>query len=87
MSKVVGEILESVHDPLQRTVLLLEAAQDAPRQVKAGLRQVVEDLEADLVGEMGAAIQQLDLILEKAKSASNPRPCNTGVTSQNRGEK
>lgn len=79
MSKVVSEILEAVHDPLQRTVVLLEAAQDAPRQVKEGLRQVVEDLESDLEGEMGSAIKQLDLLLEKAREGANPRPSNTGV--------
>lgn len=64
-SAVINDLLESVHPPLMRTVALLEAAQDAPQQVKAGLRQTVLDLERELVGNTGSGLAQMDWLRTK----------------------
>lgn len=59
-SAVVNELLEAVHPPLMRTIALLEAAQEAPRQVKQGLHDTVRDLELELTGSLGKQLAQLD---------------------------
>lgn len=91
-SQVINELLESVHPPLMRTVALLEAAQEAPEQVKAGLSQTVMDLERELAGNVGSGLAQMDWLMRqmtpdaaaKAGSASpaaasTTPPSNTGV--------
>ena len=50
---VVAELVTSIHEPLMRTVALLDAAAEAPEQVKAGLRGVIEGVESQLVGAAG----------------------------------
>lgn len=62
-SKVVGDLLDSVAPALTRTVALLEAAADAPKQVRDGLRSVVESTHDELVGVSGDALKQLDFLL------------------------
>jgi len=52
---VVAEILEAVYPPLMRTVALLEAAAEAPKQVRESLVGVLEDIERDLVKRPGEA--------------------------------
>ena len=47
---VVAELVSSIHEPLMRTVALLDAAMQAPEDVKRGLRGVVEGVESQLVG-------------------------------------
>lgn len=84
-SRVVSDLLESIHPPLQRTVALLDAAREAPQQVKDGLRSTVEDLERDLSGQSREALGQLDWVAKELgmgaeEGGSDPRPCNTGVT-------
>lgn len=69
-SAIVNDLLETVHPPLMRTVAILEAAQDAPEQVKAGLRGSVEALEAQLVGIAGGLTAQMDWLLEAARNGS-----------------
>lgn len=64
---IISELLDSIAPPLARTVALLEAAQEAPKSVKQGLRSVVEGLHVDLVaatGQASVALEQLQLVIE-----------------------
>lgn len=66
-SSVLNDLLVSVHEPLQRTVELLEMAVQAPVEVKKGLRSTVERLERDLVAHAGIASGDLDEALQEAR--------------------
>lgn len=70
---VVAELLESIHPPLMRTVALLEAAADAPKQVRDGFRQTLEDIERQLVGTAGSGIAQMDWLISEVQQASAGR--------------
>ncbi|HER20000.1 MAG TPA: hypothetical protein ENO14_03035, partial [Chromatiales bacterium] len=61
---VVLDLLEAVHDPLMRTVALLEAAQSAPKQVREGLRETVEQMERELNAQVGGGVSQMDMLLQ-----------------------
>lgn len=85
LSTIVSEILESVHEPFMRTVALMEAAANAPQQVKDGLRQTVENVERDLYGSVGYSVSQIDWLTEQfgqkgggekagARAAASPPP-------------
>lgn len=67
MASIISEMLESVHDPLMRTVAFLEAAADAPQQVRDGLRTSFEKVERDLYGVAGYTVSQMDWLTEKIK--------------------
>ena len=71
---VISELLDSVAPSLARTVALLEAAQEAPRQVMQGLRKVVDDLHQELVQVAGDASAQIDLALERLGSEEGVDP-------------
>jgi len=62
---IIAELLDSIAPTLGRTVALLEAAADAPKQVKQGLRSVVHDLHQELVAVSGDAAAQLDMVLDR----------------------
>jgi hypothetical protein len=67
---IISELLDSIAPPLARTVALLEAAQEAPKSVKQGLRSVVYGLHGELVavtGEANAAFQHLESIMAEEK--------------------
>jgi len=70
MSAVCGELLEAVHMPLMRTVALLEAAAEAPAQVRQGLAQVATSIEREMVGVAGSALAQMDWALGQLEGAS-----------------
>lgn len=89
---VVAELLDSVAPSLSRTVALMEAAAQAPKQVRDGLRAVVENTHDDLVRVSGDAIQQLDFLLgEFSRESVNPhvvtRGSGSGETRGSEGEK
>ena len=89
---VVADLLESVAPALTRTVALLEAAAAAPKQVRDGLRGVVEDTYQQLVGVAGDSITQMDwLISELSGVEANPhvvtRGSGSGETRGSGGEK
>lgn len=78
-SKVVGDLLDSVAPALTRTVALLEAAADAPKQVRDGLRSVVESTHDELVGVSGDALKQLDFLLGAfSQDEANPHVVTRG---------
>lgn len=63
---IISELLDSIAPPLARTVALLEAAQEAPKSVKDGLRSVVDGLHGELVavtGEADAAFRRLESLM------------------------
>lgn len=89
---VVADLLESVAPALIRTVALLEAAAAAPKQVRDGLRGVVEDTYQQLVGVAGDSITQMDWLLSELSGAeANPhvvtRGSGSGETRGSEGEK
>lgn len=75
---VVAEILETVYEPLMRTVALLEAARDAPVEVRQGLKRTLEDMERELVGAAGSSLAQMDLLVDRLMEhpvgEATPRP-------------
>lgn len=60
---VIADLLDSVAPALTRTVALLEAALEAPEQVKNGLRSVVEGIHEELVSASGDSTRQLEQLL------------------------
>jgi hypothetical protein len=89
---VVADLLESVAPVLGRTVALLEAAAAAPKQVRDGLRGVVEDTHEQLIGVAGDSILQMDWLLsELSGGGANPhvvtRGSGSGETRGSEGEK
>lgn len=64
---IISELLDSIAPPLARTVALLEAAQEAPKSVKKGLRSVVDGLHGELLavtGEAGVALERLEAVID-----------------------
>ena len=64
-SAVITEVIETIIPPLMSTVALLEAARDAPEEVKNGLRKVVEDVEQELNKTAGDSLTQMDWLRGK----------------------
>lgn len=71
MASIVSELLESVHEPLMRTVAFLEAASEAPKQVRDGLRKSFETVEWDLYGAAGHTVAQMDFLTEQLKAGGS----------------
>lgn len=69
---VVAELLDEVAPILARTVSLLEAAAAAPKQVKDGLRSVLESVHDDLVAVSGDSINQMDMLIGAFQGEANP---------------
>lgn len=65
MSSIISELLDSVHEPLMRTVAFLDAAAQAPKQVKDGLRQSFETVERELYGVVGYSVAQMDWLTDQ----------------------
>lgn len=78
---VIAELLESIGPVLARTVALLEAASDAPKQVRDGLRATVQNTHDELVGISGDTIRQMDWLLgafEGSTQVLNPHVVTRG---------
>jgi len=71
---VIADLLDSVAPALTRTVALLEAAREAPQQVKNGLLQVVQGVHDELVGVAGDATKQLDFLMAEMGAAAGSTP-------------
>lgn len=67
---VCAELLEASHEPVMRVVAILEAATEAPLQVREGVRRAAEQAEFEAVGQVGKSLKQLDWILEEVRSES-----------------
>lgn len=62
---IISDLLDSIAPSLARTVALLQAAAEAPGDIKRGLRNVVEGLHQDLVeatGQASEVTRQLDML-------------------------
>ena len=68
MSAVLNDFHMSMYEPLMRTVALIDAANQAPEQVKQGLRETAERLERDLAGLGDQTILDLGALLSSAES-------------------
>jgi len=65
MSSIISELLDSVHDPFMRTVALLDAAAQAPKQIRDGLRQSFEAVEREIYGTVGYTVAQMDWLIDQ----------------------
>ena len=88
---VVVDLLETVHDPLMRSLAILDAAKEAPIEVRRGLRQVFDDVERDLTKSAGSGLAQMDWVLERVRLetavASGLVPSSTSQTVPQKGRK
>lgn len=73
MASIVSEMLDTVHEPLMRTVAFLEAAAEAPKQVKDGLRQSFEAVERDVYAAAGHTVAQIDWLTDQLKPGGSER--------------
>lgn len=71
---VIAELLDSVAPALTRTIALLEAAAEAPNDVKKGFRAAVEASHQELVALTGDASKQLDVFLDQLGSDEGANP-------------
>lgn len=71
---VIADLLESVSPSLTRTVALLEAAAEAPEQVKKGLRKAVEAAHHDIAELAGDASRQLDVFFDSLGASAGVNP-------------
>ena len=62
---VVSEIVQTIYEPLMRTVALMEAARDSHPETLLTLRNTLDDIERELVGATGSGIAQLDWIAHR----------------------
>tara|TARA_Y100001968_G_C18791428_1_gene451350 strand:+ start:44 stop:457 length:414 start_codon:yes stop_codon:yes gene_type:complete len=71
---VIAELLNEIAPAIGRTISLLEAAQEAPNQVKAGLRAVAEGLQNEMVNATGEANRQFQLLMHKIETGVDLEP-------------
>ncbi len=71
---VIAELLDEIAPAIGRTISLLEAAQEAPNQVKAGLRAVADGLQQELVNASGEANRQFQLLMHKLETGEDLEP-------------
>ena len=77
---IVLDMLQAIHEPLMRTVALLEAAREAPKEVIEGLSGVVEEVASELMQSAGESVIQMDFLLHQMGAAQPPHS-NTRVRS------
>jgi hypothetical protein len=76
---VIADLLDSVAPSLTRTIALLEAAAEAPNDVKRGFRAAVESAHQELVALSGDASRQLDAFLDSlGDEGANPHVVTRG---------
>ena len=76
---VIADMLDSVAPAIGRTVALLEAAMEAPNDVKRGLRAAVEAAHQEIVGVAGDGAAQLDMLLDRLSAEeANPHVVTRG---------
>jgi len=81
---VIVELLIAIEPSMRRTIATLEAAQDAPKELRENLRKTVEDMEKELTAALGGGVQQMDMLLQQLQSSARrgqPPHSNTGVRS------
>jgi len=78
MSRIISDLVASTAEPLRRTVALMEAAREAPEEVKAGLRATVASMERELYGVLGYTCGQIDWLTSEMGGAVATRPAELG---------
>lgn len=69
-ASIIAEILDSVYPPLMRTVALFEAANEAPKQVRQGLKSNLEAIERELLKATDANTVQMDWMIQEMREGS-----------------
>jgi hypothetical protein len=82
---VIADFIDSVAPALGRTVALLEAARDAPEQVRQGLIDVVNDLHGELLEVTGEASKEVQLCLDRLGDPAWQPPTSGSVQSEEKG--
>lgn len=72
MSAVVVDLIETVAEPLERVGVILEAAKNAPQQMKDGLKAATDAAERELLPLQQQASQQLDFLLHQVAEVCEP---------------
>jgi len=66
-SKVISELLTEVEPSLRKTLAILLAAKDAPKEVLSELRQTFEGFASQVDDASGGAQEALDLALRRSR--------------------
>ena len=76
-SAVINDTFTGILPPLKRTLALLQAASEAPKQVQNGLRQTLDDIEMQVIGDYAKHSANLDWITDKISDSVDGEPPNT----------
>lgn len=82
---VIADLIDSVAPALGRTVALLEAAMEAPAQVRQGLIDVVHGLHGELLEATGEASKEVQLCLDRLGDPAWQPPTSGSVQSEEKG--
>lgn len=82
---VIADLIDSVAPALGRTVALLEAAREAPAQVRQGLIDVVHGLHGELLEATGEASKEVQLLLDRLGDPAWQPPTSGSVQSEEKG--
>ena len=66
-SKVISGMLEPCYMPMMRTVAILEAAQDAPDDLKHGLVNTMQDMESEITALLGITERETTRLYDNAE--------------------
>lgn len=88
MSSIVANYLEACYHPMRRMLVLLEAAQDAPEQIKQGLRDAFDTVENEAKYLAGISEREADRMYDQIEKGvidaqNDPLNSNRGVTFTN----
>lgn len=75
-ASIINDLLTAAHDPLIRTVAVLEAAQRAPAEARASFLARVQQIEQELEGAAGETLHQFALL---TSALSDPVDSGNGV--------
>ncbi len=84
-SAVIADLLDSIVPALSRTVALLEAAREAPNEVKRGLISVIEGIHEDFVAVSGKSTGDLDEFINRLKSGGDAQGVNPRLVTRGSG--
>lgn len=70
MSSIVSDYLQAAYLPMMRVVALIEAANDAPEDVRRGIKEAAESTERDLIQALGGALDAFNVVLRDSAGSS-----------------
>jgi uncharacterized protein (DUF1778 family) len=74
MSQIVAQFVATAVPSLERLVVVMERANTASQEVRAGLVAAVDRAERQLMPELLKSLDQADMFLAEAEHATAPRP-------------